>query len=104
MSRVEEPEEQRKREPEISFESAFVRLEEILEQMHSGTVTLDQSLTLYKEADELITLCNKRLVDAERKIEVLIKNRSGELSIGADQRPMAQEFPPPCSENIGSKR
>lgn len=79
-------------ESEISFEAAFTRLEAILEKMNGTTVSLDESLKLYEEADGLIHKCNKRLVDAERKIEMLIKNRNGELSIGADQRPQSQDF------------
>lgn len=77
---------------ELSFEESFARLEQILERMNSGAVGLDESLKLYEEADKLITLCNKRLTDAERKIEILVKNRNGELSIGADQRPTTQPF------------
>ncbi|MEI8125444.1 MAG: exodeoxyribonuclease VII small subunit [Parachlamydiaceae bacterium] len=77
---------------EITFENAFARLEEILERMNSGTATLDESLKLYEEADRLIGKCNKRLIDAERKIETLIKNRGGELAIGTDQKPMTQDF------------
>ena len=76
----------------MSFESAFARLEEILEKMNTGSVSLDESLKLYEEADGLITMCNKRLTDAERKIEVLIKNRGGELMLGSDQKPMTQDF------------
>ena len=76
---------------ELTFESAFTRLEEILERMNSGTVSLDESLKLYEEADKLIVMCNKRLIDAERKIEVLIKNR-GELALGSDQKPLTQDF------------
>lgn len=75
-----------------SFEAAFSRLEEILEKMNSGTVSLDESLSLYEEADKLILNCNKKLNDAERKIETLIKNRQGELALGADQKPMTQDF------------
>jgi len=77
---------------EQTFESAFARLEEILEQMNSGTTSLDNSLKLYEEADKLIVACSKRLTDAERKIEILIKNRGGELSLGADQKPLVQDF------------
>lgn len=81
-----------KESTEQPFESAFGRLEEILERMNSGTISLDESLKLYEEADGLINMCNKRLNDAERRIEVLIKNRNGELAIGSDQKPMVQEF------------
>lgn len=80
---------------EMSFEDAFARLEAILERMNSGSISLDESLKLYEEADKLITTCSKRLNDAERKIEILIKNRNGELSLGSDQKPQTQEFSVP---------
>ena len=77
---------------ESSFEDAFARLETILERMNSGSITLDESLKLYEEADKLINTCSKRLNDAERKIEVLIKNRNGDLVLGTDQKPTTQDF------------
>jgi exodeoxyribonuclease VII small subunit len=79
-------------ESEIPFEAAFARLEEILEKMNQGSITLDESLKLFEEADKLIVLCNKRLTDAERTVEKLIKNRNGELSLGSEGRPLTQEF------------
>lgn len=77
---------------EVGFEEAFARLEQILEKMNSGSVSLDESLKLYEEADKLISNCSKRLNDAERKIEILIKNRSGELVLGADQKPQTKSM------------
>jgi exodeoxyribonuclease VII small subunit len=76
-------------EPE-NFESAFKRLESILERMNSNTVSLDESLKLFEEADKLITTCNARLNHAERKIEMLIKTRNGDLTLGPDLKPMTQ--------------
>ena len=38
----------------IPFESAFARLEEILEKMNSGTISLEESLKFYEEAGELL--------------------------------------------------
>lgn len=81
-------------EKEKTFEEAFTRLEEILEKMHSGALSLDDSIKLYEEADALIAFCNQRLGDAERKIEILIKNRNGELALGQDQKPLTQNFAP----------
>lgn len=82
-----------KQQKEMSFEASFHRLEEILEKMNSSSVSLDESLKLYEEADQLIAICSKRLTDAERKIETLIKNRStGELVLGSDQKPSTQDF------------
>lgn len=84
---------------EDSFEKAFARLEEILEQMNSGAVSLDDSLKLFEEADKLINTCSERLNEAERKIETLIKNRKGELSLGNDQKPTTEDFSLPSSNN-----
>lgn len=75
-----------------TFESAFHRLEEILEIMNSDTVTLDDSLKLYEEADNLIRFCSKKLNDAETKVEMLMKNREGDLLIGQDKKPLTQDF------------
>jgi exodeoxyribonuclease VII small subunit len=78
--------------PELPFEAAFARLEEILEKMNSGAIGLDESMKLYEEADKLIVACSKRLNEAEKKIEVLIKNRNGEVVLGPDQKPMREKF------------
>ncbi len=64
----------------FTFEKAYERLEKILETLNSGDVSLDISLKLYEEADQLIRLCQSKLVGAEQKIQMLIKNRNGSLS------------------------
>lgn len=79
---------------EVSFEKSFARLEEILEKLHSGAVSLDDSLKLYEEADALITACGRKLNDAEQKIEKLIKQRNGALALDAEQRPLTEPFSP----------
>lgn len=76
----------------ISFEAAFVRLEEILERLNMATISLDESLKLYEEADQLIAVCNKRLNEAERKIEILVKNRSGDLALGENDKPLTNDY------------
>jgi len=77
---------------EISFENAFERLEIILEKMNTGSVSLDESLKLYEEADRLIGVCSKRLNEAERRIEILSKNRNGDVNLGADNKPLTQDY------------
>lgn len=74
-------------EKPTTFEASLLRLEQILEKMNSGAVPLEEALKLYEEADLLIATCSKRLNEAERKIEVLIKTRTGELAIGPDGKP-----------------
>ena len=85
-------------EPDIlTFEKAFSRLEEILEKMNSGALALDESIRLYEEADALIHLCNKRLSQAETKIEMLVKNREGDLQLSATGTPITESFAPSLS-------
>lgn len=77
---------------QVSFESAFGRLEHILERMNSNGISLDESLKLFKEADKLITVCSSKLSSAEKEVEMLIKNRQGSLVLGQDMKPTTQNF------------
>lgn len=77
-----------------SFEAAYQRLEQILEKMNSGSVSLDASLKLYEEADQLITKCNKKLAEAEQKIEILLKDREGNLQVDQNNQPQSEPFQP----------
>lgn len=76
----------------ITFEGAYSRLEEILEKMNSGKLSLEDSLNLYEEADRLIIYCNSKLCQAEKKIETLVKTREGELSLSASGGVQTQPF------------
>lgn len=78
----------------LPFEEAYSRLEQILEKMNSGKLSLEDSLLLYEEADRLIASCNAQLLDAEQKVEILLKNREGELLLSETKKPLTQEFLP----------
>ncbi len=64
---------------EKKFDAALARLEEIVKELESGDVPLEQSLKLFEEGTKLARICNKRLEEAERKVEILLKDKSGEL-------------------------
>jgi len=78
----------------MKFEEAYSRLEEILEKMNSGKASLDDSLKLYEEADKLIVTCQKNLSEAEKKIEMMIKSRNGEVVLDEAGNPAVQAFQP----------
>ena len=86
----------------LTFESAYARLEEILEKMNSGKVALEESLKLYEEADKLIVWCSKRLTEAEKKIEILTKNRDAELVFDLAGKPQTQPFSAPAYSPLTS--
>ena len=62
---------------EKKFEAALARLEEIVKELETGDLPLEQSLKLYEEGIKLSRLCNKRLEDAERRVEILLKDKNG---------------------------
>ena len=74
-------------ENDFSFETAYKRLETILEKLGSGEIPLEESLTLYEEADKLISTCQSKLSHAEQKIQIMVKNR--ELT---SNKPQLQDF------------
>jgi exodeoxyribonuclease VII small subunit len=63
----------------ISFEEAFEQLEEIVENMEKGNMTLEDSLNNYQKGIELIKFCSKKIEDTERKITIITKNESGDI-------------------------
>lgn len=64
-----------------TYEKAFQRLEDILQQMNESRLSLDDSLKLFEEASSLVVFCEKKLEESEKKIELLMKTKAGELQI-----------------------
>lgn len=54
---------------EIKFEEALERLAEINEKLESDGISLDDSITLFKEGLELSKFCQKKLNEAKLEIE-----------------------------------
>ncbi len=66
---------------EKKFEVALARLEEIVQELEKGDLPLEQSLKFFEEGIKLSRICSKRLEEAERKVEILLKDTSGKLTI-----------------------
>jgi exodeoxyribonuclease VII small subunit len=64
---------------EKKFEPALARLEEIVQELEQGDLPLEQSLKLFEEGIKLSRICNTRLEEAERKVEILLKDKEGKL-------------------------
>lgn len=62
---------------EKSFESSLNDLERIVEQLEAGDLSLEDSLKLFEQGIKLSRDCQKRLDEAERRVEVLLKNSDG---------------------------
>ena len=59
-------------EGEMSYEHSLERLEEIVSRLESGNLPLDESLRLFEEGTRLTKVCQKRLTEAELRIEKLM--------------------------------
>jgi exodeoxyribonuclease VII small subunit len=62
------------------FEEALQELETIVQRLEDGNLSLDESLALFEEGIKLSRLCSQRLDEAEKKVEILLKNENGSLS------------------------
>ncbi|MGD9850550.1 MAG: exodeoxyribonuclease VII small subunit [Nitrospirales bacterium] len=67
----------------IKFEKALERLETIVTQLEGGDLSLDESLKIFEEGVKLSKTCLKMLDDAERKVEILVKDKDGRKRLQA---------------------
>jgi len=65
---------------EQKFEKALEKLEAIVEKMEAGNMTLDESLKAFEEGIKLSRFCTQKLDDAERKVELLLKDTNGSIT------------------------
>ncbi len=68
-------------QPEIkslSFEEALAELEEIVRKLEQGDVALEDSIGLYERGERLKQHCERRLRQAEAKVEKIRLSGSGE--------------------------
>jgi exodeoxyribonuclease VII small subunit len=61
------------------FETALKRLEEIVRKLETGESSLDSALQLFEEGIKLSRFCHGKLEEAERRVEILLKNGSGQM-------------------------
>ncbi|MGF1657812.1 MAG: exodeoxyribonuclease VII small subunit [Rubrimonas sp.] len=61
----------------MSFEQAMAALEEIVDRLESGDAPLEESIALYEKGAALKAQCEKRLRDAELRVEKIVQGEDG---------------------------
>jgi exodeoxyribonuclease VII small subunit len=61
----------------VKFEEALARLEAIVTELERGQLPLEDSMRIFEEGMKLSKICLKMLEEAERKVEILIKDKNG---------------------------
>ncbi|HEV8590578.1 MAG TPA: exodeoxyribonuclease VII small subunit [Pyrinomonadaceae bacterium] len=62
-----------------TFEASLNELEAIVRQLEDGDLPLEESLKLFENGVKLSRECRERLNNAERRIEILIKDANGDF-------------------------
>ena len=60
-----------------TFEASLEALERIVQQLESGDLPLEKSLELFEQGIRLSRECQDRLSQAERRIEMLLRDNQG---------------------------
>jgi len=66
---------------EKTFEASLSQLETIVKKLEDGDLPLEESLKLFEKGVALSRECRERLTEAERRIEILIKDSEGKPAV-----------------------
>jgi exodeoxyribonuclease VII small subunit len=61
------------------FEDALAKLEKVVSRLEEGDIPLDESLKLFEEGIRLSRFCNLKLDEAEKRVDILLKDKDGLL-------------------------
>jgi exodeoxyribonuclease VII small subunit len=59
------------------FETALKKLEDVVRKLEGGELSLDESLKAFEEGVKLAGFCSGKLNEAEKKVELLLKQKDG---------------------------
>lgn len=75
-----------KKKTSSSFEEALGELEQLVNRLETGDISLEESLQAFERGVMLTRTCQKALQEAEQKVQILIdKNGSQVLESFADE-------------------
>ena len=78
-----------------SFEASLEALERIVQQLEQGDLPLEKSLELFEQGIGLSRQCQDSLSQAERRIEVLLRDNQGRTVVTPfDARTAGEETDP----------
>ena len=63
-----------------SFEESLAELEKIATEIEKGDLGLEQAISEFEKGIKLSKECSEKLDDAEKRINILVKNENGEMT------------------------
>jgi len=70
-----------KKKGKESFEASLHLLEQVVARLESGELSLEESLECFEQGVKSAARCRKLLQEVEMKVELLLKDRDGKLSV-----------------------
>jgi exodeoxyribonuclease VII small subunit len=75
---VSQPSERRAQNGEESYDAIVARLERVVSELEAGQLTLEQSIEKFAEGVRLAKDASRKLDDAERRVEMLVRGADGD--------------------------
>ena len=72
----------------LTFEQALLALEEIVNKLEVGTLSLEESLVAYEEGIALSRFCAEKLELAKQKVSILTATEDGVIT----DKPFSEDF------------
>lgn len=86
-----------------SFEDSLSKLESIVSQLESGDLPLERALEIFEDGVGLARLCQSHLAEAERKVEMLLRERGELKTVPFDATTEIPDPPAPRTVSTGIK-
>lgn len=59
------------------FEEALKKLQELVEKLEKGDLPLEEAMESFSEGIRISQFCHKKLEEAEKKVDMLLKDQQG---------------------------
>ena len=63
----------------FNFEASLKQLEQLVQQLEQGNLSLQQSMQVFEQGIALTRECQQSLDQAEQKVQILMQDNQGEM-------------------------
>jgi len=67
----------------LNFEKSMKQLEEIVQELESGDLSLEKAIKKFEDGVRLSKLCSKQLDETEKKVTMLLRDQNGKISVNS---------------------
>lgn len=67
----------------LNFEKSMKQLEQIVQELESGDLSLEKAIKKFEDGVKLSKLCSKQLDETEKKVTMLLRDQNGKISVNS---------------------